>query len=134
MEYDIEKINRLLKGLTPRKVSILSRLAGLSKEEITLMKMKWLEGKTDVQICEAMNISQATLTRKRKEGHIKILDGLDLYGLSDFENLPTADALYDYEGYFYQAQDYLIKYFLHNSGCEQAQKRIVQIMKALSEA
>lgn len=132
MEYDIEKINHLLKGMTPRKISIISRLAGLNDEEIQLMKLKWLEGKSDVQICERMNVSQATLTRKRKVCHIKILSGLDLYGLSDCEKLPLEDV-FDYEGYFYQAQDYLVRFFLHNKGDEKAQKRIVSIIKGLSE-
>ena len=132
MEYDIEKINRLLKGMTPRKISIISRLAGLNAEEIALMRMKWLDGKSDTQICEAMNISQATLTRKRRAGHIKLLSGLDLYGLSDVENLPIHDV-FDYEGYFYKAQDYLVRYFLHNHGCEEGQRRIVEILRVLSE-
>lgn len=132
MEYDIERINRLFKGLSPRKISIVSRLSGLNREEIQIMKMKWLEGKSDVQICDTLGLSPSSLTRKRKNGHLKILDALDLYGLSDFNDLPVED-IFDYEGLFYRAQDYLVRFFIRNNRERDALNEVVDYLRKLTE-
>lgn len=132
MEYDIERINRLLKGMTPRKISIISRLAGLTPEEIAIMRMRWLDGKSDVQICEEMGYSSATLTRKRRNGHIKILDALDLYGLSLLNEI-TVTSVFGYAGNFYKAQDALVRFFIHNRENREKQEEVVEYLQRISE-
>lgn len=131
MEYDIEKINRLFKGMTPRKISIISRLAGLTPEEIVIMRLHWLEDKSDVQICETMGYSSATLTRKRRNGHMKILDALDLYGLACVDELSVTEIL-GYDGLFYKAQDALVRFFIRNRTDESKQRDMVEYLQKIS--
>lgn len=131
MEYDIEKVNRLFRTMTARKISVISRLAGLNEEEIRIMKLRWLENHSDVQICEELNISTATLTRKRRLGYAKVLDAMDLYGLSDLEELPVADIL-DYSGLFYRCQDELIRFFVRTKGDEERQKDLLAYLTELN--
>ena len=132
MDYDVEKLNRMFKTMTARKISILSRLAGLNDEEISIMRMRWLDNLSDVQICEKLCISSATLTRKRKIGYCKIVDALELYGLDDNDNLPAQEIL-DYNGRFYEAQDNLIRYFLIHRTVEE-QDKIVSVIKSMIDS
>lgn len=121
MEYDVEKLNRMFRRMTARKISILSRLAGLNEEEIEIMRLRWLENKSDYQICRLMNMSSATLVRRRKAGYIKIVDALELYGIEDADELPAQEIL-DYNGIFYKAQDQLIRYFIRHKTVEDQEK------------
>lgn len=121
----------MFKTMTARKISILSRLAGLNDEEISIMRMRWLENLSDVQICEKLCISSATLTRKRKIGYCKIVDAMELYGLDENHNLPAQEML-DYNGRFYVAQDNLIHYFLTHKTAEE-QDKMISIIKSMIE-
>lgn len=96
------------------------------------MKMKWLEGKSDVQICDIMGYSPSTLTRKRKNGHLKLLDSLDLYGLEDLDGLPV-EEIFNYDGLFYKAQDYLVRFFMRNNGDRGRQEQVVDYLRSLTE-
>lgn len=128
---DIDKINRLFKTLTARKISVISRLAGLNAEEIEIMRLRWLEGKSDIQICDILGMSTATLVRKRRQGYVKVADALELYGLSDLETLPASEIL-DYEGRFYLAQDELIRFFIRHKSEEKAQDNLLVLLRMLN--
>ena len=130
MEYDVEKLNKMFRTMTARKISILSRLAGLNEEEISIMKFRWLENLSDVQICEKLGMSSATLTRKRKIGYCKIVDALELYNLSAKDGLPAQELL-DYNGRFYKAQDELIRYFLVHRSIEEQDGIIATIQSMI---
>ena len=132
MRYKVDKINSLFKGASPRKISIVSRLSGLTKEEIEIMKDKWLDGKSDVQICDKMGYSPATLTRKRRTAHDKILDSLDLYGLTDMKDLPT-EEIFSYTGNFYKAQDLLVRFFMRNNSDDRKQKQLIAYLNRLTD-
>lgn len=131
MEADIERLNQMFRKMTARKISTLSRLAGLNDEEIAIMRMRWLENKSDIQICDALGISTATLSRKRRTGHIKIVDALELYGLGENDELPAAEIL-DYNGMFYKAQDQLIRYFVKHKDDEAKQKVALDMLTDLA--
>lgn len=128
MSHDSDSLNRLFRSMTARKISVISRLAGLNEEQIAIMRLRWLDNKTDLQICDELHMSTATLTRHRKQGHDKIIDAMDLYGLSDFESLPASDIL-DYNGLFYKAQDELIRFFVQNKDDPDAQERLLTMLK-----
>lgn len=132
MEYDIERVNRLLKNVTPRKITMLTKLAGLNDDEIRIINLKWIEGKSDIQICDAIGYSTATLTRKRKACYIKLIDALDLYGLSDLDSLPVLDILGS-DGQFYKAQEALVRYFVRNRDDAPRKTVIVNFLNAISE-
>lgn len=132
MEYRVDKVNRLFEGTTARKISIVSRLAGLTPEEIRIMRFKWLEGKSDIQICDEIGCSPSSLTRKRRMAHLKIMDALDLYGLSDLSNLQIED-IFTYEGMFYKAQDCLVKFFIRNNNDYDKQKELLSYLIGLTE-
>lgn len=132
MEYEVDKINNLFRGTSPRKISIVSRLAGLTPEEIRIMRSKWLEGKSDIQICDELGYSPSTLTRKRRLAHLKILDSLDLYGLSDFDSLPV-EEIFTYEGNFYKAQDLLVRFFIRNNKDHAAQSKLISYLDSLTD-
>lgn len=117
--------------MTARKISVISRLAGLTDEEISIMRMRWLDNKSDIQICDILHISTATLTRKRRVGYKKIVDAMDLYGLSDFESLPASDIL-DYSGKFYLAQDELIRYFVKHRNDEVSLDKVLEMMRSIN--
>ena len=94
------------------------------------MRLHWLDGKSDTQICEEMGYSTATLTRKRKNGHIKILDALDLYGLGCLDDLSVMELL-NYDGLFYKAQDALVRLFIRNRNNEDKQREIVGLLERM---
>ena len=121
----------LFRNLTARKISVLSRLADLSEEEIKIIKLRWLDGKSDVQVCDELGMSPSTLYRKRTAAKVRLADAMNLYGLSDFENLPAEDLL-DYNGLFYKCQDELIRFFIRNRDAE-AQEKIYMILKFLND-
>lgn len=121
----------LFRNLTARKISVLSRLADLSEEEIKIIKLRWLDGKSDVQVCDELGMSPSTLYRKRTAAKVRLADAMNLYGLSDFENLPAEDLL-DYNGLFYRCQDELIRFFIRNRDAE-AQEKIYMILKFLND-
>lgn len=129
MDYDVEKINKMFKGLTARKISSLSRLADLNKEELSIMRLKWLDNFSDSQICDSLGMSQSTLTRKRKVAHIKILDFLDLYGIEESANL--SESLHDYNGLFFKCQDELIRIFVKSKN-EDVLENVYFFLKALA--
>lgn len=131
MEYDVEKLNRMFRKMTARKISVLSRLAGLTDEEISIMKLRWLEGKSDSQICDELGLSQATLVRKRKIGYCKIVDAMDLYGLGEDDELPAQEIL-DYNGHFYTAQDMLIRWFIRHRADDE-QKDLIRRLRVMLE-
>lgn len=128
----MENINRLFRNMTARKISVLSRLAGLNEEEVNIMRMRWLDNLSDIQICDRLGMSTATLSRKRSAGHKKIIDALDLYGLSDLESLPVSEIL-DYDGLFYRCQDELIRFFIHNVNDKSKQEQIYSMLKLLND-
>lgn len=130
-EINRDNINRLFRTMTARKISVLARLAGLNEEEINIMRLRWLENKSDVQICAMLNFSTATLGRKRRAGYKKIIDAMDLYGLTDLEELPAASLL-DYSGKFYKAQDELIRYFMAHKDNEAAQDKVLDMLRRLN--
>lgn len=132
MTEDREKLNRLFRTMTARKISVIARLASLTDEEIKIMRLRWLEGKSDVQICDIMHFSSATLTRKRHVGYAKVADAMDLYGLSDFDSLPASDIL-DYSGLFYKCQDELIRFFIKTRGKEEEQKKLHELLVSLNK-
>lgn len=132
MEADIDKLNRLFRSMTARKISVIARLASLNEEEIQIMKYRWLEGKSDIQICDIMGMSTATLTRKRRLGYAKVADAMDLYGLSDFESLPASDIL-DYSGLFYKCQDELIRFFIKTREMIERQHELYAYLRSLNE-
>ena len=121
----------LFRNLTARKISVLSRLADLSEEEIKIIRLRWLDGKSDVQVCDELGMSPSTLYRKRTAAKARLADAMNLYGLSDFENLPAEDLL-DYNGLFYKCQDELIRFFIRNRDAE-AQEKIYMILKFLND-
>lgn len=131
MDPDISRLNKMFRKMTARKISTLSRLAGLNDEEIQIMRLRWLENKSDIQICEALGMSTATLSRKRKVGHAKIVDALELYGLGENDELPVAELL-DYNGLFYKAQDQLIRYFIKHKDDEPKQRSVLDLLTKLA--
>lgn len=131
MNEDSKKLNQLFRTLTARKISLLSRLAGLNEEEINIMRLRWLDNKPDAQICDELGMSPSTLIRKREVGKAKIIDAMDLYGLSDFDSLEVADIL-DYNGLFYKAQDELIRFFIVHKGDEQSLEAMLGMLKVMN--
>lgn len=126
-----DKMESLFRNLTARKISILSRLADLSEEEMRIIRLRWLEGKSDIQVCDELGMSLSTLYRKRTSAKTRLADALDLYGLSDFENLP-AEELLDYNGLFYRCQDELIRFFMRHRDSE-SQEKLYQMLKFLTD-
>lgn len=96
------------------------------------MKLRWLEGKSDSQICDYFGFSQSALTRKRRVGYAKIVDALELYGLSENDELPVQEIL-DYNGMFYKCQDELIRCFVRNKDNLNLQQEIYQYLKEKGE-
>lgn len=132
MDYDIERINRMFKSITPRKVVLLSKLAGLNDEEIRIMELQWEEGRSDVQICDETGCSSATLTRRRRVCYTKILDAMDFYGLNDANSLHVIEALGD-DGMFFKAQENLVQCFVRNRDNETNRKVVVGLLDSLKE-
>lgn len=132
MEYDIERINRMFKSITPRKVVILSKLAGLNDEEIRIMNLQWVEGRSDIQICDTIGCSTATLTRRRRVCYTKILDAMGLYGLGDMDSLPVLETLVG-DGMFCKAQENLVQCFVRNRDNETNRKVVVGLLDSLKE-
>lgn len=121
----------LFRNLTARKISVLSRLADLSEEEIRIIRLRWLDGKSDVQVCDELGMSPSTLYRKRSAAKLRLADAMDLYGLSDFESLPAEDLL-DYNGKFYLCQDELIRFFIKHKEPDE-QEKLYQMLKFLTD-
>lgn len=121
----------LFRNLTARKISVLSRLADLSEEEIRIIRLRWLDGKSDVQVCDELGMSPSTLYRKRSAAKVRLADAMDLYGLSDFESLPAEDLL-DYNGKFYLCQDELIRFFIKHKEPDE-QEKLYQMLKFLTD-
>ena len=126
-----DKMESLFRNLTARKISIISRLADLSEEEIRIIRLRWLEGKSDVQVCDELGMSPSTLYRKRSAAKVRLADAMDLYGLSDFESLPAEDLL-DYNGKFYLCQDELIRFFIKHKEPDE-QEKLYQMLKFLTD-
>lgn len=133
MDPDVDRMNRMFRKMTARKISTLSRLAGLNDEEIAIMRMRWLENRSDMQICDALGMSSATLTRKRRAGYAKVVDALELYGLNENDELPAAEIL-DYNGLFYKAQDQLIRYFVKHRNDPERQEVVLHMLTLLADA
>lgn len=126
-----DKMENLFRNLTARKISLLSRLADLSEEEIKIIRLRWLDGKSDIQVCDILGMSLSTLYRKRQAAKQRVADALDLYGLSDLDSLPAEDLL-DYNGLFYKAQDELVRFFMRHRDKEE-QEMVHRILKFLAE-
>ena len=114
MESDLARIRRLTDSLTPRKLTILGWLSGLNAQELKILRLKSIEGLQDWEILNAMNITQSTLTRKKRRIYQKIYDALNLYGYDDLRSLPLED-IFSYVDLFYQAQDQLVLFFIRNN-------------------
>ena len=130
MEYDVDRLNGMFRKMTARKISVLSRMAGLTKEEISIMKLRWLDGLSDAQVCDELGMSTATLVRKRKVGYCKIVDAMNLYGIGEDDEFPALEIL-NYDGKFYLCQDLLIRWFVQHKDDEEAQEAMHQRLKLI---
>ncbi len=131
MEYDIEKVNRLFRGVNARKISIAARAAGCTDRQRDILSMQWLRGWSDTKIAMELSVSNSTITRDRKDAYQRILSTLDLYGYNSLEQLDhlALEKILNYTGYFYEAQDELLKFFVRHNSDEDAQRRIVEMLR-----
>ena len=134
MQYDIEKINALFRGVNARKISIAVRAAGCTDRQTEILKLQWLRGWSDTKISMELSVSTATITRDRRDAYQRILSTLDLYGYNSLDQLDhlALEKILKYTGYFYQAQDELLKYFVRHNDDEPLQEAVVNLLKSLN--